>query len=62
MGATVFACANLKAAFDGGYVLIWWPEMRRAMNGVWNLAQMLRDELGHLEHTHLALTIEYRPE
>ena len=23
---------------------------------------MLRDELGHLEHTHLALTVEYRPE
>jgi hypothetical protein len=27
-----------------------------------HLPQMLRDELGHLEHTHLALTIEYRPE
>jgi hypothetical protein len=26
------------------------------------LSQMFRDELGHLEHTHLALTIEYRPE
>ena len=27
-----------------------------------HLPQMLRDELGHLEHTHLALAIEYRPE
>ena len=27
-----------------------------------HLLQMLRDELGHLEHTHLALAIEYRPE
>jgi hypothetical protein len=26
------------------------------------LSQMFRDELGHLEHTHLALTIKYRPE
>jgi hypothetical protein len=34
---------------------------RRAIDG-WDLPQMLRDELGHLEHTHLALTIEYRPE
>jgi len=23
---------------------------------------MLRDELGHLEHAHLALAIKYRPE
>jgi hypothetical protein len=35
---------------------------RRAINGFGDLPQMLRDELGHLEHTHLALTIEYRPE
>ena len=35
---------------------------RRAMNGFNDLAQMLRDELGHLEHAHLALTVEYRPE
>ena len=27
-----------------------------------HLPQMLRDELGHFEHAHLALTIEYRPE
>src|SRR6516225_2869488 len=26
------------------------------------LSQMFRDELGHLEHTNLVLTIEYRPE
>jgi hypothetical protein len=25
-----------------------------------NLTQMFRDELGHLEHTHLALAIKYR--
>jgi hypothetical protein len=35
---------------------------RRAMNGFKDLAKMLRDELGHLEHTHLAFTVEYRPE
>ena len=23
---------------------------------------MSRDELGHLEHTHLALAVEYRPQ
>jgi len=23
---------------------------------------MLRDELGHLEHAHLALAVKYRPE
>ena len=27
-----------------------------------DLAQMLRDEFGHLEHAHLALAIKYRPE
>src|SRR5437667_4977295 len=26
-----------------------------------NLTQMFRDELGHLEHAHLALPIKYRP-
>ena len=28
----------------------------------WDLPQMLRDELGHLEHAHLALAVEHRPE
>jgi hypothetical protein len=27
-----------------------------------HLPQMLRDEFCHLEHTHLALAIEYRPQ
>ena len=35
---------------------------RRAIGGNPDLAQMLRDEFGHLEHAHLALAIKYRPE
>jgi len=56
-GTTHRRCGdNLAASADSP------AQERRAMNGFKDLAQMLRDELGHLEHTHLALTVEYRPE
>ena len=35
---------------------------RRATNGLCDLTQMPRVELGHLEHGHLALAVKYRPE
>ncbi len=35
---------------------------RRAESAAGNLANMSRDELCHLEHTHLALAVEYGPE
>jgi hypothetical protein len=44
-----------KDARDGG-------DLHRSESLKILLSQMFRDELGHLEHTHLALTIEYRPE
>jgi hypothetical protein len=35
---------------------------RRAESAARELANMSRDELGHLEHAHLALAVEYGPE
>ena len=35
---------------------------RRAESAAGDLANMSRDELGHLEHAHLALAVEYGPE
>jgi hypothetical protein len=56
-GTTHRRCANnLTGSGDSP------AHKRRAINGFKDLAQMFRDELGHLEHTDLALTVEYGPE